>query len=294
MAKNSVRDYDATNANNTDIQSIDISEGCSPAGINNAIREIMADLKDVSTGAVALESPSADSLTVTGDLTVDTNTLYVDSTNNRVGVGTASPTTPLEVSGSGTIARLTGTGTNVYLRLGNTTDTGGYIAYDGTDLQLWSQSAKRITVDSDGLKFGSDTAAANALDDYEYGTWTPVLTASTTNPTYTLSNSTAHYVKIGDMVYFSWYSASVNISSSGVGNAQVEGLPYTAANGTEEYWLFNYKHGTAVNTTNCSGGYVAKNLTRMVFVLDGDISSPSWAAGNGKYLMVAGAYRTTA
>ena len=93
MAKNSIRDYSATNSANTDIQSIDISEGCSPAGINNAIREVMADLKDVSTGAVALESPAADSLTVTGDLTVDTNTLYVDSTNNRVGIGTTSPST---------------------------------------------------------------------------------------------------------------------------------------------------------------------------------------------------------
>ena len=146
---------------------------------------------------------------------------------------------------------------------------------------------------SGGVYLGG-TGSANYLDDYEYGTWTPSLTASTTNPTYTLTNSTAHYVKIGDMVYFSWYSSGVNISSSGSGNAQVDGLPYTSANGTEEYWLFNYKHGTAVDTTGCSGGYVAKNDTRMVFVLDGYISSPSWATGNGKYLMVAGAYRTTA
>jgi len=146
---------------------------------------------------------------------------------------------------------------------------------------------------SGGVYLGG-TGSANYLDDYEYGTWTPVLTASTTNPTYTVTNSTAHYVKIGDMVYFSWYSSGVNISSSGSGNAQVDGLPYTSANGTEEYWLFNYKHGTAVDTTGCSGGYVAKNDTRMVFVLDGYISSPTWATGNGKYLMVAGAYRTTA
>ncbi len=69
MAKNSIRDYSATNSSNTDIQSIDISEGCSPAGINNAIREVMADLKDVSTGAVALESPAFDSASLTGDLT---------------------------------------------------------------------------------------------------------------------------------------------------------------------------------------------------------------------------------
>jgi hypothetical protein len=39
-------------------------------------------------------------LTVTGDLTVDTSTLKVDSANNRVGIGTASPSTTLEVAGS--------------------------------------------------------------------------------------------------------------------------------------------------------------------------------------------------
>lgn len=45
-------------------------------------------------------------LTVTGDVTVDTDTLHVDSTNNRVGVGTTNPNVLLELSsdtGSATI-----------------------------------------------------------------------------------------------------------------------------------------------------------------------------------------------
>lgn len=58
----SVRDYNATPSSNTTISSVDISEGCSPSGINNAIRQQMADIKDVSTGAVALESPKFDSI----------------------------------------------------------------------------------------------------------------------------------------------------------------------------------------------------------------------------------------
>lgn len=90
MAKNSVRDFDATAANNTDIQSVDIAENCAPSGINNAIRELMADIKDVSAGTVALESPQADSLTVTGDLTVDTDTLFVDASEDKVVMGTTS------------------------------------------------------------------------------------------------------------------------------------------------------------------------------------------------------------
>jgi len=40
------------------------------------------------------------SLTVSGDLTVDTNTLYVDSSNNRIGIGTSSPDSTLTLNGS--------------------------------------------------------------------------------------------------------------------------------------------------------------------------------------------------
>ena len=43
---------------------------------------------------------SASSGSISGDLIVDTNTLYVDSTNNRVGIGTTSPEAKLDVEGS--------------------------------------------------------------------------------------------------------------------------------------------------------------------------------------------------
>jgi hypothetical protein len=52
------------------------------------------------------------SLTVDSDLTVDTNTLYVDSTNNRVGVGTSSPATALDVTGAITTDGLTSEAAN--------------------------------------------------------------------------------------------------------------------------------------------------------------------------------------
>jgi hypothetical protein len=38
-------------------------------------------------------------VTIAGNLTVDTNTLFVDATNNRVGIGTASPSTIIDVNG---------------------------------------------------------------------------------------------------------------------------------------------------------------------------------------------------
>ncbi len=53
------------------------------------------------SGAISLSAATtADSLTVTGDLTVDTNTLFVDASENAVGIGTASPAGQLHIKGS--------------------------------------------------------------------------------------------------------------------------------------------------------------------------------------------------
>ena len=53
MAKTKISEYSSTSAGaglNTDIASINIDEGCAPSGINNAIRAVMAQLKDWQSG----------------------------------------------------------------------------------------------------------------------------------------------------------------------------------------------------------------------------------------------------
>lgn len=50
MAKTKISEYDVNPDNNTDINSINIAEGCAPSGINNAIRQLMSDLKDWQAG----------------------------------------------------------------------------------------------------------------------------------------------------------------------------------------------------------------------------------------------------
>jgi len=70
--------------------------------------------------------------TFTGDFTVDGTTLAVDSTNNRVGIGTSVPGTKLEVNGDGLQVRLDGTAnTSRGILLRNTGSAEGQIQTDG-------------------------------------------------------------------------------------------------------------------------------------------------------------------
>ena len=64
------------------------------------------------TITTALTLGSLPFIGASGALTQDNNNLFYDDTNNRLGIGTNAPTTPLDVFGSGIIARINGTSTN--------------------------------------------------------------------------------------------------------------------------------------------------------------------------------------
>lgn len=50
MAKTKISEWSSTPGNNTDIDGINIAEGCAPSGINDAIREMMSQVKDLYSG----------------------------------------------------------------------------------------------------------------------------------------------------------------------------------------------------------------------------------------------------
>ena len=95
---------------------------------------------------------------------------------------------------------------------------------------IWAvatNGAERIRIDSAGLKFNGDTAAANALDDYEEGTFTPTVYGLTTAGAGTYSVQTGNYTKIGNRVCF---TLSLTWSAhTGTGNMQIAGLPFVPA-----------------------------------------------------------------
>jgi hypothetical protein len=71
MAKTKISEFSATSADNTDINNINIAEGCSPANVNNAIRSLMSVLKNFEDGS------SGDNVVVGGNLSVTGTTTLV-------------------------------------------------------------------------------------------------------------------------------------------------------------------------------------------------------------------------
>lgn len=109
MAKNKISDYSNVAANNTDVGSINIAEGCAPSGINNAIRELMAQLKDFQTGADGDNFTVGGTLSVTGasNLTgVLTLTNALAATSGGTGFGSYAAGDILYASGSTALAKL--------------------------------------------------------------------------------------------------------------------------------------------------------------------------------------------
>mgnify|MGYP003150806803 CR=1 FL=1 len=94
-------------------------------------------------------------------------------------------------------------------------DTNGFFRFNNT------ASTQIARLDTDGLKFGTDTATASALDDYEEGVWTPTSVANIDS----LTNVQGFYTKIGRMVYCLFH-ASVNPTSTSSGFT-LGGLPFT-------------------------------------------------------------------
>ena len=92
-----------------------------------------------------------------------------------------------------------------------------------------------------GITFPATQSAssdANTLDDYEEGTWTPVVSdANSGGNVATLASSSAVYTKIGNIVYWRF---SVELSSKGsmtAGNeVYIQGFPFTSASITNNWY----------------------------------------------------------
>jgi 3,4-dihydroxy-2-butanone 4-phosphate synthase len=92
-----------------------------------------------------------------------------------------------------------------------------------------------MRVTTNGLTFNGDTAAANALDDYEEGTWTPVLAdAGTGGNLATFTAASTNYTKIGNVVTVT--GGLIDLTTTGMTAAnplRCRGLPFTSSSAND-------------------------------------------------------------
>ena len=243
-----------------------------------------------------------------GDIKFDTDTLFIDSSANKVGIRTDSPDTELhiagganptlqltayegtqdcdvqilpvraELSGSESIMAFKtndGTSLNEVMRLDedgnvgigtsspnsytgytaltlNNATSGGLIdierngtligeiftddantfalqAVGSRSIAFRTNSSERMRIlSSGGITFNGDTAAANALDDYEEGSFTPTVSSASWVGTYHSTNN-GRYTKIGRLVTFSFNLDLTSSSTLPTGEVVFGGLPYASA-----------------------------------------------------------------
>ena len=147
----------------------------------------------------------------------------------------ASDGTIIDVQKNGTTVGSIGTDSG-YLYVGSD-GTGSRVIFDdvANNIRPWAGATtdlgRSTTLFKDlylsgGVYLGG-TGAANYLDDYEEGTWTPRLRGGTTEPA-GLITGTGRYVKVGDLVtaYFSFENQD---TTGYVGDTSVDQFPFTNA-----------------------------------------------------------------
>ena len=189
MPKNKVSEWSVTASSNTDIGGININEGCPPSGINNAIRELMAQVRDfqlgadgdgltVSTlnattatiGSVTATNLTATSLTATsasisGALTTATANITTATIGTIQGTVSGLTVTTLRVLGettgtTATFGAVTATTLNVSGSVTGTTATFGPVV---TDVISEKTSAAGVTIDGLLIKDGALPAGSMPL-----------------------------------------------------------------------------------------------------------------------------------
>ena len=246
----------------------------------------------------------ADSINRINSSAADATAMTIDS-SEHIGIGTTSPIGDgihVKVPDGGTGLVLSGTttstGTEAKLTSVNEAGDAWHNLNIGSNNTIFrAAGTERCRVTTDGLTFNGDTAAVNALSDYQEGTWTAGLKATSSNPTVnSITNSTGVYTKIGDLVFIQYYSGIINISNGGSGSAYIDGLPFSPSDSpgaANQYSVITFTHTNAFSN-QIQNGYTARAFAGFFPVIEGQVNLTTWTTGASLYVMAGGVYRTDA
>ena len=210
---------------------------------------------------VAYETFSVLDQSFTGTTTVDVLSVTGNATfgDNDKAIFGAGSDLQIYHDGSNSYVEEVGTGSlllrGVNLKLQNSTNGENYLVanqngsvflyYDNVEKLATTSTGVDVTgtIAADGIYLGG-TGAANKLDDYEEGTWTPTMAGLT------LSIANGKYTKIGELI-----TCTFQINSTGVTNsnaANLGGLPFTNSD---------------MSLDGRNGGYITYNQSNINFTL---------------------------
>jgi hypothetical protein len=201
---------------------------------------------DGTPGNSATDMPGRLVFSTTPDGDSDPDPRMTIKSDGYVGIGSTNPVVPFVVSNGGAAGielyhnasfegiQAFNRSTSAYadlvlgaanIRLANAT---------GEVARITSDAYFRLASSAGGIQFNGDTAAANALNDYEEGTFTPSLNFSggVTSISYHYQNG--RYVKIGNLVHYYGYLA-VNTLSGASGQVRLSGFPFATRNAGATY-----------------------------------------------------------
>lgn len=197
---------------------------------------------------------TGNSFNATANTNIDNGLLFLNPTTNRVGVNVTNPGYPLDIAtdAASQTVRFRGRAVDNTTRIdffnngANTafggiysfsnelgfeaSQAGGAIAFrsGGTSDRVRITSAGVLDVLTGQIKFPASQNASsdpNTLDDYEEGTWTPIIETESGSD-YTLTSHTCRYTKIGNTVTV---NATIAYSAVGSGTISIVTLPFTPA-----------------------------------------------------------------
>jgi hypothetical protein len=210
---------------------------------------------DTGSGGLITTGDSSDELQIQ---TAETTALTIDSSQN-VGIGTSSPSgrdpsnLVLQISSANEpeIKLTAAGGTNTFLTFSPGANTNSWITntqatnsamifgvggYTTERMRITSAGAVEIangnlkfTTNGTGIDFSASAgggASSSLLDDYEEGTWTPIIQGSTTVGTGTYTTQQGTYTKIGNTVRFQ--AEVVWTAHTGTGQLEVGDYPFTS------------------------------------------------------------------
>ena len=209
-------------------------------------------------GGIFGRNPTFNEVDVDADLTVDTNTLYVNSLSNEVCVGQLTSinagkfNVKTDSAHNGISVTLYADnyysyyGTNAagsqtfYVRGDGISNFQGAMTVEGqinnTGNHVISSGNLVINTSGQGIDFSATSDASGStselFDDYEEGTWTPVLEATDgafTSVTYDTLRG-GRYTKIGNIVHVQCYMRTDALDNTvgRTGDVVIGGLPYSS------------------------------------------------------------------